>query len=150
MSHINLTYHIVWRTKHSQRTICEEHERNLYSYILGICKEKKCRLYRINSMPDHIHICVEIHPSISVSDFVRIIKQESSKWIKEHRDLFPMFDAWSNGYACFTFSTKDRPNVIEYIKSQKEHHQHKNFREEYEEWLKEMGVDDIADMFFKD
>ena len=41
MSHISLTYHIVWRTKRSQRTITEEHERDLYAYIFGICKEKK-------------------------------------------------------------------------------------------------------------
>ena len=74
MSHISLTYHIVWRTKRSQRTITEEHERDLYAYIFGICKEKKCTLYRVNSMPDHVHICVEVHPSIAVSDFVKTLK----------------------------------------------------------------------------
>ena len=86
MSRICLTYHIGWRTKYSQRTITEEHEKDLYAYIYGICKEKKCNLFRINSMPDHVHMCVEIHPSISVSDFIKVVKQESSRWLKEHKE----------------------------------------------------------------
>lgn len=150
MSHLNLTYHIVWRTKRSARVVSEEHERDLYAYIYGICREKQCHLYRINSMPDHVHMCVEVHPTIALSEFVRIIKQESSKWVKEHHEWFPHFDGWGNGYAAFTYSVKERPTVIEYIKGQKEHHRVKSFREEYEEWLREMGMDVEADMFLKD
>ena len=150
MSHINFTYHIVWRTKGSQNTSNEQHERELYAYILGICKAKKCHLYRINSMPDHIHLCVEVHPTLAVSEFVRVIKQETSKWLKEHHDFFPMFDGWGNGYAGFTYSAKERLAVIEYIKQQKNHHRKRSFREEYEDWLKEMGMDPQSDLFFKE
>ncbi len=150
MAHINLTYHIVWRTKHSCKTIAAEHERDLYAYIMGMCRAKQCHLYRINSMPDHIHICVEIHPTISVSDFVRLIKQETSKWMKERRDWYRGFDGWGNGYAAFTYSAKERKAVIDYIKNQKEHHKVKTFREEYNEWLQEMGMDPETDLFFKE
>ncbi|MCQ2210175.1 MAG: IS200/IS605 family transposase [Paludibacteraceae bacterium] len=150
MAHLNLTYHIVWRTKCSQRTISETYERELYAYILGLCIEKKCHLYRINSMPDHVHICVEIHPTIAVSEFVRIVKQETSKWMKEKREKFPMFDGWGNGYAGFTYSVKERPAVIKYIKEQKIHHKEKSFRKEFEEWQREMGEDPTKDLFFKD
>lgn len=150
MAHISLTYHIVWRTKHSQTTLFEEHERELYAYIYGIIKHKNCHLYRLNSMPDHVHMCVEIHPTMALSEFVKVVKQESSKWLKEHSKEFPMFEGWANGYAAFTYSAKERPNVIEYIKTQKEHHRHKTFREEYEEWLLEMGLDPAQDMFLRD
>ena len=101
-------------------------------------------------MPDHLHMCVEIHPTIAVSDFVRVIKQESSKWMKENHPMFPNFDGWANGYAVFSYSEKERPKVIAYIKGQKEHHHHKSFREEYEEWLRDVGVDPSTDLFFKD
>lgn len=150
MAHLNLTYHIVWRTHGSHLTITESHERDLYAYIFGICREKKCHLYRINSMPDHIHMCVEVHPSMALSEFVRVIKQETSKWMKEQHDSFPLFDGWGNGYAAFTYSVKERPTVIEYIKNQKAHHKVKTFREEYNEWLIEMGLDPTTDLFFKD
>ncbi len=150
MAHINLTYHIVWRTKRSERTITAEHERALYAYIHGICQSKDCHLYRINSMPDHLHLCVSVHPTIAVSDFVQVVKQESSKWMREHRAMFPMFDGWGNGYACFTYSAHERPQVIEYIKNQKEHHTKHTFREEYEAWLRDMGMMPDSALFFKD
>ena len=126
------------------------HERDLYAYILGISKAKQCFLHRINSMPDHVHMCVNVHPSVSLSDFVKTIKQQTSKWLKEHHKEFPGFDGWGNGYAAFTYSEKERPVVIEYIKRQKEHHKVKSFREEFEEWLCEMGLDTDSNLFFKD
>ena len=150
MSHISLTYHIVWRTRCSQRTISEEHERDLYAYIHGICKEKKCFLYRINSMPDHVHMCVEVHPTIALSEFMQVIKQETSLWMKAHREWFPYFEAWGNGYAAFTYSVKERPTVIEYIKNQKVHHAKMSFREEYEALLVEFGIDPSKDLFLRD
>ncbi len=150
MSHICLTYHIVWRTKNSRRTINEKNERYLWAYIYGICKRKKCVLYRINSMPDHIHMCVEIHPTISLSNFMKILKQETSIWLSEHRELFPLFEAWGNGYAAFTYSVKERKNVIRYIQRQKEHHKSTGFRGEYESLLKEFGVDAKSDRLLDD
>ena len=150
MAHISLTYHIVWRTKCSRPTILEENERKLYAYIHGICKQKNCHLYRLNSMPDHVHMCVEVHPTIALSEFVRVVKQESSKWLKEHRLEFPLFEGWGNGYAAFSYSAKERHGVIEYIKNQKEHHKNKGFREEYEEWLNEMGMELAQDRFLQD
>ncbi len=79
MSHISLTYHIVWRTKFSHHTINVEHERDFYAYVYGFCKRKKCTLYRINSMPDHVHMCLELNPTIALSDFMKTLKQETSK-----------------------------------------------------------------------
>ena len=150
MSHISLTYHIIWRTHRSERTIPEEHERDLYAYIMGICNAKKCHLYRINSMPDHLHLCLEVHPTLALSEFVQVVKQESSRWLKEHREWFPRFDGWGNGYAVFTYSVKERPVVIEYIKNQKVHHHKATFQEEYELLLREFGLDPEKDLFLKD
>lgn len=150
MSHISLTYHVVWRTKRSEKTISEESERELYAYILGICNAKKCHLCRINSMPDHVHMCVEVHPTIALSEFVQVVKQETSRWMKEHKELFPEFDSWANGYAAFTYSYESRPVVVEYIKNQKIHHHRLTFREEYEELLREFGLDPETDLFLKD
>ena len=54
------------------------------------------------------------------------------------------------GYAAFSYSAKERHEVIEYIKNQKEHHKNKGFREEYEEWLNEMGMELAQDRFLQD
>ena len=101
-------------------------------------------------MPDHVHMCVEIHPTISLSEFMKVLKQESSRRLREHKELFPMFDSWSNGYAAFTYSVKDRIKVINYIKRQKEHHKTASFRNEYESLLTEFGQDSKSDKFLDD
>lgn len=150
MSYYSFTYHIVWRTKNSKPTINEDHERELYAYIYGFCKEKKCKLFRINSMPDHIHMCVEVHPTLSMNDFMKVLKGETSKWMKQHSDWFPLFEAWGNGYASFSYSAEDRPTIINYIKNQKEHHKSIDFRKEYEDMLIEFGFEPQPDDFEDD
>jgi len=101
-------------------------------------------------MPDHIHLCLEINPTIAISDFMKSLKQETSKWMNSHPEWFPDFDAWANGYAAFSYSSKDRPSLIEYIKNQKKHHHKKTFKEEYEMLMKEFGLDSSTDLFLKD
>ncbi|MBO4735335.1 MAG: IS200/IS605 family transposase [Paludibacteraceae bacterium] len=150
MSHISLTYHIVWRTKFSHHTINVEHERDFYAYVYGFCKRKKCTLYRINSMPDHVHMCLELNPTIALSDFMKTLKQETSKWMKEHRDWFPLFEAWGNGYAAFTYSADARTNLINYIRNQKEHHRKVVFQEEFGKLLIEFNLDPNFNRFLDD
>ena len=94
-------YQIVFGTKHRQPTISIEHDEELYKYIWGIIKNKKCKLYRINGIEDHIHIFSDLHPSISLSDYVKDIKVASCIWMKES-GKFPLFEGWQDGYGAFT------------------------------------------------
>lgn len=150
MSHVAFFYHIVWRTKCSEMTINPDHERLLYAYIHSMCKARDCKLYRINSMPDHVHMLVSISPKIAISDFMMVIKSETSKWMLSCPDKFPHFRGWGNGYAGFSYSLKDLDMIIAYIKNQKEHHRVKTFKEEYYDFLKENGMDIEHDLFLKD
>ena len=101
-------------------------------------------------MPDHIHLCVEVSPTIALSDFVKVLKQESSKWMKEHREWFPLFEGWGNGYAAFTYSTEERPNVMAYIRNQKEHHKKVTFKDEFLRLMAEFRLDARTDKFLED
>ena len=150
MAHIVLYYHIVWRTKRSERTITESHDHDLYAYIHGYCERKQCKLIRIGGVSDHIHMLVSIRPDVAVSDFVKVLKTETSKWIKTQPDKFPMFDGWGNGYAAFTYSEHDKEMIRQYIMNQKEHHRAHTFREEYEALLADWGLDPAADFFLRD
>jgi putative transposase len=71
-------YHIVFGTKSRRQTITKEYDEELYKYIYGIIKNKRCKLYRINGIEDHIHIMSDLHPSICLSDYVKDIKVASS------------------------------------------------------------------------
>ncbi|MBP5640593.1 MAG: transposase [Victivallales bacterium] len=91
MSYTRCLYHIIFRTKYSEMTIPIGPDESLYKYISGFIRNKKCVLYNINGMPDHLHICTSLASNISLSDFVKDIKLSSSYWIKTKRDLFPFF-----------------------------------------------------------
>ena len=80
-------YQIVFGTKNREATILETHESELYKYIWGIINEQKCKLYRINSMPDHIHIFSDLHPTICLSDYVKNIKVASNIWNDKYRKV---------------------------------------------------------------
>jgi putative transposase len=133
-------YQIVFSTRLRQPTISETHEQELYKYIWGIIDKHKCKLYRINSMPDHIHIFSDLHPTVALSDYIKDIKVASSLWMKQSRN-FPLFDSWQDGYGAFTYSQKEKDRVIDYIKNQKEHHKKENYFDEYRRLLKEFDIE---------
>lgn len=132
-------YHIVFSTKNRTPSIAKEYENDLFKYIWGIIKNKKSTLYRINGMEDHLHILSDLHPSISLSDFVKDIKVASNIWMKES-GKFPLFEAWQDGYGAFTCSIREKDIITNYIRNQKEHHRKLNFKEEFRQLLIENGI----------
>ncbi len=147
MSYIQSLHHIVIRTKYSENVLTEEHSEELYRYIWGYVKNKKSFLYRINGMPDHIHILVGIHSTISLSDFVKELKTSSNSWLKDNRDKFPDFKSWGEKYAAFTLRYQEKDIVINYIKKQREHHKKETFQDEYRRLIVESGID-IDEQYF--
>ena len=139
-TYTQIHYHIVFSTKNRERTLTTEKRESLFRYVWGIIKNKKCHPYRINSTDNHIHILTSLHPSICLSDFVKGIKISTSRWIKEN-NLFPYFTNWQAGYGAFTHSQNEKNALIEYIKSQEEHHKNITFREEYKNLLIDAGIE---------
>jgi REP element-mobilizing transposase RayT len=139
-SHRQIIYQLVFGTKNREATIPEEYCQELYRYIRGVIKNKNCKLYRISGVEDHIHILTDLHPSISLSDYVKDIKVASSTWLKGHRK-FSDFKSWQDGYGAFTYSIREKDTLIEYIKNQKEHHKMETFYDEYKRLLVENGVE---------
>lgn len=133
-------YQIVFSTKYRKPSLNEVNEEALYKYIWGIVKNKKCKLYRINGMPDHIHLFTDLHPSVSLSDFVKDIKVSSNLWIKQS-GLFPEFEEWQSGYGAFTYSVREKDMIINYIKNQKQHHKKENYEVEYKNLLTSQGIE---------
>jgi REP element-mobilizing transposase RayT len=113
--------------------------KQLYAYVSGIIKNKNSHLYRINGVEDHIHILTGIHPSIAVADFIREIKVSTSIWMK-NCGYFQKFEGWSDKYGAFTCSYFDVGTIIEYIKSQQEHHMKESFEVEYKRLIIESGA----------
>jgi REP element-mobilizing transposase RayT len=129
----------VFRTQDSKPTIKQDHSGDLYAYITGIIKNKNSHLYRINGVENHLHILTDLHPSIALADFVREIKVSTSMWMK-NSGHFPLFNGWAEGYGSFTYSYMDLGKLIDYVKTQQEHHSKKSFEDEYRILLMESGI----------
>jgi len=112
-------------------------------------KNKKCHLYRINGVEDHIHILTDLHPTIALSGLIKDIKLASTKMIKQE-NLITNFPGWQVGYGAFTYGMSAKDNLIEYIKNQEEHHRKVTFKEEYIGLLKEHDIDYDEKYLFED
>ena len=140
MSYNQLLYQIVFATKNHKKVLLSENKKELYKYIWGILKKKKCHLYRINGVADHIHIVTHIPPSIAISNLVKDVKVASSIWIKGN-SIFPNFEGWQRKYGVFSYHISEKDRLIEYVKNQEEHHKKITFKEEFINLLKETGVE---------
>ncbi len=77
--------HIVFAVKGRQNLISKNWNEELYKYITGIITNEGQKLIAINGMPDHIHILIDLKPNKALSDLVRDIKANSSRFINEKK-----------------------------------------------------------------
>jgi REP element-mobilizing transposase RayT len=98
-------------------------------------------------MEDHIHILSDLHPTIALADYIKDIKVATSLWMKKSDD-FPDFKGWEEGYSAFTYSFKEKNTLINYIKTQQEHHKKESLDAELKRIFKELGID-LDERYFK-
>jgi putative transposase len=139
-TYTQILYQVVFSTKKRERTLKKEQRTELFQYIWGILKNKKCHLYRINGVEDHLHIVLHLHPTIALSGLIKDIKVATSAYIKE-KSLFPDFHGWQEGYGAFTYAIGAKDALIEYVINQEKHHEHLTYQEELKALLIEHGVE---------
>ena len=131
---------IVFAVKGRQNLITETHREQVEKYICGIISNKSSKPLAIYCNPDHCHILIGLHPSVSISDMARDIKTNSSKWINENKWVMGKF-AWQEGFGAFTYSRSQLNQVVQYIRNQPIHHRKKTFKEEYIEFLEKFEIE---------
>lgn len=103
----------------------------------------------INGMPDHLHMLMGLKPDCNLSDLIRDIKANSSKWINENKFVVGKFE-WQMGFGAFTVGQSQLKTVINYINNQEEHHRKKTFKQEYIEFLNAYQIDFKPEYIFDD
>jgi putative transposase len=136
--------HVVFSTKERRKTIAEDVQPSLWSYMAGICRNQKMISIAINGVDDHVHLLFHLSPTLTLSKAISLLKANSSKWMNEHGRSF----AWQEGYSAFSVSVSNLEKVASYIRSQKEHHRKMTFEAEYLELLRKHNIDfDPQDVF---
>jgi putative transposase len=136
----NLVYHIVFSTKGRVPMITSEIRNELHRYMGGIIKGEGGILLKIGGTADHVHLVVKLSPVHALSDIMRRLKSNSSKWVNEQQRLTGKF-GWQGGYGAFTVSESQIAAVIRYVDDQENHHRKMSFKDELIRILKRHHVD---------
>jgi REP element-mobilizing transposase RayT len=91
---------------------------------------------------------IGLRPSQSISELMKDIKGDSSRWINDNKFIRGRF-SWQEGYGAFSYCRNEVNKVIKYIQNQVIHHKGKDFLEEYKDLLKEFGIDYDEKFLFK-
>ncbi len=140
--------HIIFAVKGRDNLISKQWCNDLFSYISGIITNKNQKSIIVNGMRDHIHILIGLKPSISISDLVRDIKNNSANFINENHFVKGHF-SWQEGYGAFSCSHSHLKRVFDYIKTQEEHHKQNSFQQEYSSLLKKYEIQYNDDYLFE-
>ena len=139
-TYTQINMHVVFSVKGRENILSVKIRPDIFKYISGILSNIEQFPLAVNGYKDHVHLFFEMQHTKSLSDIVRVVKTNSSKWINENRFIAGKF-SWQEGYGGFSYSRSQRNNVIQYIIKQEEHHKEKTFREEYLQLLKLFEID---------
>jgi len=129
MSYHQILYQIVFSTKYREPVLEKSGRSELFNYFGSILKYKKCKVYCINGIEDHVHLLISLHPNIALANLIK------------EKNIFPSFNNWQQGYGAFTYHTNAKKKLITYIKNQEIHHQTENSRAEIIRMLVEHQID---------
>lgn len=116
-------YHLVLVPKYRRKAFAREDISGcLERYLVALCRQRGWQLYALMVMPDHVHIFLELPPSVSVSEAFQVLKGKSSyelfRMFPELRYMFPR-GLWSDGKFFRSVGAVTAPVIEHYI-----HHQY--------------------------
>ena len=125
--------HLIWETHKRERSLIDKKLRKELSKHLISYSAEKGIFMRINYVnPEHVHALIDLPTNMSIEEVMHLIKGESSFWINKQVNF--KF-SWGKGYGAFSVSESIIEKVVNYIKTQEEHHRKISFTEEYESFL---------------
>src|ERR1700694_5218557 len=133
--HLSLLVHFIWSTAGREPWIGSDWQDDLFGIVGGIMKKKNARLICAGGMFDHIHLYASLPSTISIADFVNVVKSNSSRWVHESFSHLRSF-AWQEGYGAFSVSKSEETKVIRYVLNQEQHHTKRTFKQELLSLLK--------------
>jgi len=99
-THTQLSIHAIFAVKGRQNLLDKSIRDRLFPYISGILSNLKCFPLAVYGWNDHVHIFFDLHPELSLSKTMEVVKANSSKWINDNGFINRKF-SWQKGYGAF-------------------------------------------------
>ena len=126
-SYVSAVFHIVFSTKQRMQLIRTDNQSRLWNYLAGIARNHGMQVLAVGGTENHVHVLVVLPADTALSDAVRTLKANSSRWMRETDRLF----AWQEGYGAFSVSPSQLERAKEYIANQPVHHATHSFEQEF-------------------
>ena len=139
-TYTKLNIHIVFHVKSTGIPIRHEDLPLVFAYIGGVVENVGGYPLTVGGITNHIHILATMPKTMSVSDFVKTIKANSSRWLKSIDSYYESF-AWQEGYGAFCVSPSLLTKTIRYIETQEQHHHKESIRAEFKRFLEANGIE---------
>jgi putative transposase len=136
----SLLTHVVFSTSERRPFLSEAILPDAHAYIGGILRKLRAVPIAIGGTSNHVHLLLRLPADLALADCLRVVKTNSSRWIKERWPQRCLF-SWQGGYGAFSVSESNRGAVIRYIQRQEHHHGSISFQEEFLALLKKHGVE---------
>ena len=134
-----LSFHAVFATKGRTETLTPAERPRVHAYLAALINDELGFAQQVGGTADHVHLLLDLKPTVAVADCMRKVKSISSGWI---RQTFPgtRWAGWQEGYGAFSVSASVVPQVKEYIGRQEQRHERRSFQDEFAELLKRHGI----------
>ncbi|BFQ97160.1 IS200/IS605 family transposase [Enterococcus cecorum] len=121
----SLNVHLIFVTKYRRKIFnSQEFNTDLKNIMHFIAKKYHYKIIQMETDIDHIHILLEYKPKDSISNIVKILKQQSTYylWLKYNDYLKQYFwkkkIIWSEGYFASSIGKVSQKTIEAYIKNQ--------------------------------
>ena len=134
MSYVKIILHCVWSTKNRLPLLSDRSQREtLFAHICVNAKEKGIWVGLVGGHVDHLHLILYLGKDQNLSKVLQLIKGEASHWFNKQ---YAQRLEWQDDYFSVSIGESQLIAVRNYILNQEEHHRHKSFQEEYEEFMR--------------
>lgn len=119
-----LQIHLIFVVKYRKKLLIGSLNDDMLQKIFDISKKYDFEIKTMNSDNDHLHMLVSMKPSISVSQIVRVLKQESTVYIwKKYKQFLKKHfwkehTFWSDGYFVASIGNANKKTIQKYIAEQ--------------------------------
>lgn len=119
----DLKYHLVIVTKYRKQCLTENILQRLHHICLDLCQKWGIELIEFGGEADHIHLLLEMNPTLQISKFVNNLKTVTSRYIRkefaEHLSKhYCERVLWTRAYYISTVDGAPLTTVKEYIEKQ--------------------------------
>ena len=126
--------HVVFSTKNRVPMIRDL--AGLTKNLRGIARNRNLEVLAAGGTSNHVHLLLRVSPTRALSEAVRDLKANSSRYMSEIGGRF----AWQDGYAGISVSPSQVPTLRAYIENQEKHHAKRTYEEELRALLDKAGV----------